>query len=203
MATRKTKTSNSGTRAERVQISGDALPRKTLEEAERVARVIHDNYAGKQASWDDIANGLEQAPKNAKTKYLIWSASAYGLIQKHDENSRYSLAETGRKIVAPTFDGENMEGRRKAAMTPTVLSKFFSEYANHPVPDSQHFANVLENKFGVPRDRTTEAADLILANGKHAGLLAERDGRLAVTTSGDQRTSQPSLNVPAADVEAA
>lgn len=170
------KSTKAKAKVERVQVSGSALPRETLQEAERIAKIIHDTYAGKTAKWDDLAAGLELAPNNTKTKYLIWSATAYGLIQKVEDGA-YALAETGRKIVAPTYDGEDLEARRKAAVTPSLLSKFFSEYDGHPVPDSQHFANVLETRFGVPRDRTEEAAELILAVGTHAGLLTNKDGR--------------------------
>jgi hypothetical protein len=46
---------------------------------------------------------------------------------------------------------------------------------------------VLEAKFGVPRDRTGQAAELILDNGKHSHLLVERDGRMVVALSVDQQ----------------
>lgn len=40
------------------QISSADLPKKTLEEALKVARVIKDQYAGKLATWADIAKGM-------------------------------------------------------------------------------------------------------------------------------------------------
>ena len=38
------------------KVSSDDLPKKTLEDALRVAKAINDHYAGKQATWEDIAS---------------------------------------------------------------------------------------------------------------------------------------------------
>jgi hypothetical protein len=56
------------------------LPRKTLEEALKVAQIIKDEYAGKFATWEDIAKGMEFSPTNPNNKYFLWSATAYGIV---------------------------------------------------------------------------------------------------------------------------
>jgi hypothetical protein len=113
-------------------VSSEALPRRTLEEALRVATVIRDTYAGKQTSWPEIASALGVSEKNPMNRYPLWSAVAYGLVLKHDDNT-YSLGETGRKILAPTYDGEREEGIKKALFTPSVLSRFYT-LGGHPKP---------------------------------------------------------------------
>jgi len=80
------------------QIPSADLPRKTLEDALRVARAIKDEYAGKLATWEDIAKALAFSPTNPNNKYLLWAATAYGLIEK-DENDQYRLTEIARKIL--------------------------------------------------------------------------------------------------------
>lgn len=173
------------------QVSAEALPRRTLPEVVPVAAAIYKNYAGKAASWDDIATALGVSSRTSNTKYLIWSAEAYSLISK-DESGQYALQEAGRKIVAPTYEGEDVEGRRKAVLTPTILSKFFTDYNGHPLPPENLFPNVLENKFGVPRDRTDEARATIVANGRYAELLHDSpDGEPIVVLSSAPAVSEP------------
>ena len=83
------------------------------------------------------------------------------------------MAEVGRKIVAPTYDGEDKEALVKAVMTPATLSKFYSDYNGHPIPAPQHLANLLETRYSIPRGRTAEAIEIIRANGKYAVILDE------------------------------
>lgn len=60
----------------------------------------------------------------------------------------------------------------KAVLTPTVLSKFFTDYNGNPIPPTDaHFSNVLEDRFGVPRNRIKETIDIIVSNGHFAGIL--------------------------------
>lgn len=155
-----------------VQISGEALPRRSLEQVVRIAETLYTTYAGKSASWEELCKTLDLTPQNANTKYLIWSALSYGII-KREETKEYSLSEIGRKIVAAEYDSETLEGIRKAILTPTVLSKFYTDYNGHPIPSSVHLPNVLENRFGVPRDRVEEATKIIFDNARFAKILEE------------------------------
>jgi hypothetical protein len=157
-------------------VSSEALPRRTLEEALRVATVIRDTYAGKQTSWPEIASALGVSEKNPMNRYPLWSAVAYGLVLKHDDNT-YSLGETGRKILAPTYDGEREEGIKKALFTPSVLSRFYTDYNGSTIPSDELFPNVLETRYEVPRERTKEAIGILKDNAKYAGALITRDGR--------------------------
>lgn len=114
----------------------------------------------------------------------MWAALGYGLLTK-DEEGRFRLSETGRKIVAETYEGEAKEGCIKAVMTPTVLSKFYTAYNGHPIPAAVHLANLLETRYGVPRDRTSETIELIVENARYAGILElGTDGTQIVRLSG-------------------
>jgi hypothetical protein len=178
----------------RVEMGADVLPRKALQEVEIVARALHREYAGKSATWDELAKVLELGPKSTSTKYLIWSAQGYGLITK--DGSQYSLSETGRKIVAPTFDGEDTEARVKALLTPSLPSKFYTDYNGHPIPSPQHFPNVLETRYQVPRERVDEARATIISNAEYAGILkAGTDGHQQISLSGLGITT-PALPAP-------
>ena len=134
-------------------------------------------YAAKSVSIDELATAMNTKRTTDSFRYRLWSAVAYGVVTSEGafQKRSYSLAEIGRKIVAENIAGEAQEAKVKAVLTPTVLSKFFTDYNGHPIPPTtEHFANVLEDQFGVPRDRTTEAIEIIIANGRYAGLLEDQ-----------------------------
>ena len=158
-----------GAKAGKRQIAATELPRRTLEECLTVAKPVHEVYAGKSASWDEIAATAGLGAKSAGTKYLIWGAQAYDLLVKDGE--KLSLSETGRKILAPNYVDERSEALLKAVSIPTILSKFYSEYNGKLLPEGSFLDNVLENRFEIPRDRVNEAKAIILANADYAGIL--------------------------------
>ncbi|WOD29605.1 hypothetical protein RYH70_05945 [Alloalcanivorax xenomutans] len=170
----KTRGPKSGTK----QVSAGELPRKTLEECLEVIRPIHEIYAGATASWDEIASAMGVGAKSNNTKYLIWSAQAYELITKDGE--KFSLSETGRKLLAPNYPEEKSEAALKSIRIPTIPSKFYSDYDGKLIPPDAYLDNVLENRYSVPRNRIEEAKKIILANAEYAGIVT--------THSDDKRT---------------
>lgn len=161
------------------RLTGDALPRRSLEKAIEVAKILRQVFAGKSATLTELAKNMGKSPTSDDFRYAVWAAGAYGLVNS-EGNKTYALAELGRKIVAENYPGEGQEAKVKAVVTPTVLSKFFTDYNGNPIPPTdEHFANVLEDKFHVPRDRTAEAIEIIKANGRFAGILEDQGEGLA------------------------
>lgn len=156
-------------------LSSDALPRRTLEQAIGVAEALHKTHAGIATAWGEVIKTLGIAPKSNQTKYLLWSARAYGLVSV-ESGQIISLSETGRKIVAPNEENEKEEAVIKALLTPTILSKFYTDYDNHAVPSEIHFPNVLENTYSIPRNLVKSAQKLIIENAKFANILQSSDG---------------------------
>lgn len=170
-------------RAGQLQISSADLPRKTLEECLEVARPVHEVYAGTSATWDEIASTSGRASQSNPTKYLIWSAQAYDLLVR--DGDKYALSETARKIFAPTDPNEKAEAIVKAITVPTLLSKFYTEYNGKLLPEDTYFDNVLESRYQVPRDKTQEARELILANAQFAGIMiVHPNGKRTIRLSG-------------------
>ena len=165
------------------KIASDDLPRKTLEEAIRIARVIKDDYAGKLATWDDIAKSMGFSATNPNNKYFLWAATAYGIIKKTDDE-QYRVTETGRKILAPTYENEDLEGKVLAIGKPSILARFYSDYGSSKLPPGDIFRNVLEEKYSIPSKRVNETVQLILDNARFAGLLDEfEDGKFRLRSS--------------------
>lgn len=175
------------------QIAATELPRRTLEECLVVAKPVHEVYAGKSASWDEIAATAGLGAKSASTKYLIWGAQAYDLLVKDGE--KLALSETGRKILAPNYPDERNEALFKAVSIPTILSKFYSEYNGKLLPEGSFLDNVLENRFDIPRDRVDEAKGIILANAEFSGILrSHSNGKKTIRLE-----TAPQLNSAAPD----
>lgn len=187
----------------RVVVSADQLPRKSIEQSLRVARILREVFAGGPSSWEEIARAMNFTP-TPQNKYYLWSAQAYGLVEK-DEN-KFSLTELGRKILAPTSPNEDKEGLVQAVLIPVTFSRFFTDYNGNPFPAPEHIGNVLEVRYGVPRERVQEATTLLRENGLFAGVLQQQpDGstivRLGVATTGTPIPLQPAtaLSEPGAD----
>ena len=164
--------------AARVQISADQLPRKSLEQAIRVARALRDVHAGGPTQWPQIAEAMGISSGAQANKYFLWSAQAYGLIER--DADMYSLSEIGRKILAPTTSSEDKEALVRAVMTPVMFSRFFTDYNGSPFPGEEHIGNVLEVRYGVPRERVEEAKVLLRDNGLFAGILQQSDMGMVV-----------------------
>lgn len=177
------------------RLAADDLPRRTLEEAVRVADCLHSQFAGHPTSWNDLADALKIGRETNSTKYLFWSAAAYGLINKEPSNS-YSLAETGRKILSPIYDGEDREAKVKALLTPNILSRFCTDYNNHPLPTEDIFSNVLERKYGIPRERIREAMELIIANARFVGILREEGEKRIIELGADSAVPETNGDAP-------
>jgi hypothetical protein len=181
------------------QVPSKDLPKKTLEDALKVAHAIKDNY-GKEATWEDIAKAMEFSPTNPVNKYFLWSATAYGIVDK-DEKDNYKVTEIGRKILAPTYEGEDREGAIKAIANPTILGRFLSDYSGAQLPSGDIFKNVLEQKYHIPKARVDETINLILANARYAKLLEEQEnGKLRLRSANAAVGVAESESSPAAAV---
>jgi hypothetical protein len=76
-------------------------------------------------------------------------------------------------------------------MTPVILSRFFTDYNGSPFPAEEHIGNILERRYGVPRERIDEAKVLINENGQFAGLLEQQAGGSQMVRLDPQSTGIP------------
>ncbi len=66
-----------------------------------------------------------------------------------NDNNTYSLSETGRRILAPTYEGEKEEGIKKALFIPSVLSRFYTDYDGSPI----HFSFRLDLSISTSHEK--------------------------------------------------
>jgi len=162
-------------KAKKVYLSQADVPRYGLDEALRVANVISDEYGKQPASPLDIAIALDVKPGTGHFRYLCGAALAYGVTDGGPRSPKIGLTELGRRIVAPTVDGDDLQARREALLQPRVVGEFLRRYDGSKLPTEKIGRNVLET-MGVPDDSTARTFELIVESARALGLVKQVKG---------------------------
>jgi len=175
-----------GSGKSRTYVKQTDVPKHSLREALRVAEAISEHYAKQPTKPLDVAFALDLAPNAKAFEYLLGASIAYGLTQGGPQADQISLTDLGRRIVAPTKEGEDLAAQREAFQRPRVIREFLTKHNNGAVPRDDIARNVLEG-MGVPPGSTERALRLIIDNASDLGLIKKaKNGRYYV-----------SLNAPA------
>jgi hypothetical protein len=148
------------------------FPLMSLQQAQKIASAIVDNFAGVGGSPPDVALALGISPTSSAWQALTGAAIAYGLIDGGVNASTMKLISLGRKLVAPEAEGEDLAARREAILKPKLLHDFFEKYRRAKFPNDAIAGNVLK-AMGLPQDRTDAALEIIKENGRYAGIIRE------------------------------
>lgn len=156
----------------RVYFKQADFPQSTLQQAQRIASALVDNFAGDSGSPPDVALSLGISPTSSGWQTLTGAAIAYGLSDGGINASVIKLTSLGRRLVAPEAEGEDVVARREAILKPRILREFFEKYRRAKLPNDTIAANVLKS-LGLPGDRTESAIEIVKANGSYAGIIRE------------------------------
>jgi hypothetical protein len=148
------------------------FPLTTLQQAQRIASAIMDNFAGDGGSPPDIALALSVSPTSSAWPNLTGAAIAYGLIEGGWNAATMKLTALGRRLVAPEAEGDDLAARREAILRPRQLKEFFEKYRRAKLPNDTIALNVLRG-MGLPQDRLDNALNIIKENGRYAGVIRE------------------------------
>jgi hypothetical protein len=96
------------------------FPQSTLQQAQKIASALVDNFAGKEGSPPDIALAIGISPTSSGWRNLAGSAVAYGLAAGGVNANAIKLTPLGRKLVAPENEGDDLAARREAMMQPRI-----------------------------------------------------------------------------------
>jgi hypothetical protein len=174
--TRKRISRRSATKAvapdKRVYFSQADFPQTTLQQAQKIASALVDNFAGKEGSPPDVALAIGISPTSSGWRTLAGSAIAYGLTEGGFGANEIKLTALGRKLVAPEEEGADLAARRDAIMKPRISKEFFERYRRAKFPNDTIASNVLRS-LGIPLDRVPSGLAIIKANGRYAGIIRE------------------------------
>lgn len=148
------------------------FPQTTLQQAQKIASAIVDNFASVGGSPPDIALALGISPTSSAWPALAGASIAYGLTEGGVNANTIKLTQLGRKLVAPEEEGEDLVARREAILKPRILKEFFERYRRAKLPNDTIGANVLKS-LSLPADRVQSALEIIKANGRYAGIIRE------------------------------
>lgn len=158
-------------------LSQSDVPGYTLKEVMKIAEAIRDQFGKQPASPLDLAVALDLSPSGGYYKMLTGAAIAYGLTDGGAQASSVGLTALGRRVVAPTEEGDELAAMREAVLKPRVVREFLEKYNGSPLPTSRQIAmNVLE-QMGVPGTSTDKAFDMIVKNAEEFGLVVDHKGK--------------------------
>jgi hypothetical protein len=184
----------------RKYLSQSDVPAFGLEQALKVAQAITDNYGKNPTRPLRVAQALGVQPLSSGFRMLCGASLAYGLTDGGYNSEQISITPLGRRIVAPTKDGDDLAARREALLRPRVVRDFLTRYDESKLPNEQIGANVLE-EMGVPSDRTSEVFTFIVDSAKAVGYLRDLKGHAyvdldhaVIPENGDGARPDPSSN---------
>ncbi|QSQ19183.1 nucleotide-binding protein [Pyxidicoccus parkwayensis] len=148
------------------------FPLFTLQDAQRVAAALVDDFGGKEGSPPDVAISMGVSPASSTWRDLAGAAIAYNLTEGGSNASVIKLLPLGKKLVAPEAEGEDIAARREAVMKPRIVMEFFEKYRRAKFPGDVIAVNVLKS-LGMPPDRASTALDILKANGRYAGIIRD------------------------------
>ena len=156
----------------RTRISQSDIPNHSLKDALRIARGLWDNFAGKGAAPHNVAMALDLSPTSGTWRNLCGASIAYGLTEGGYNANEIVLTDLGRRVVAPTSEGEDRLALQEAALKPKILGDFFRTYDRAKFPRDDIAANVLVTK-GVPKERSEQIVGLLKEIGNFVGFIKE------------------------------
>lgn len=172
--------------AKRVRVSQSDVPAYPLDDALRIAHAISNEYGKQPTRPVDVATALQLMPNTGSFRMLTGAAVAYGITDGGGQAEVISLTDLGRRIVAPTEEGDDLIARREALLRPRVVHEFLEKYDGSPLPSHAIALNVLE-ALGVPRERTDATLDLIVQGADTLGMLNDINGRKLVNLRANGR----------------
>ncbi|MDF1553990.1 MAG: nucleotide-binding protein [Deferrisomatales bacterium] len=182
-----------GNKLKRTKISQTEFPRESLAKALAIAEAIWENFAGKSAAPHEIALALEFSPTSGSWRNLCGTSIAYGLTNGGYNAAEIELTELGRRMVAPTSEGDDAAARVEAILQPRIMGEFYRKYDKAKFPKENIAENVLVG-LGIPKDRAARSAQLIQENGIYAGVI--RDTKTGLFVALGSPAPQPKLETP-------
>ena len=175
---------------------GARLPQMPINEAEKIARGLHD-LAG-DATAPVLAQHLDASPSSSGFKTRLAAAGYYGLVTR--SGNRYDLTERGRQVVSGTEE-ESRRARQQGVMATNfaiVLRQFSGRAVNEEIIGAR-----LHLAFDVPRASTLQLAKALTESARQAGLLnGGRFDARAIEEAGQAVEQYESVEVAKAEDQA-
>ncbi len=151
------------------------LPSVSLKEALRIAITLRDNYNLNPATPLDVGLAVGIAPTSGGFRTLTSAALAFGITSGGWNASEIALTDLGKRIVAPTAEGEDAGAKREAFEKPRLTKEFLAKYNNGKLPSETVLKNVLHG-MGVPFEITDRVHQLLVSGLREQGYIKSMNG---------------------------
>ncbi len=158
--------------SKRIYISQAKIPKIALSEAIRLAQALNDEYAGKPTAPHQLAMAVDISPTSSNWPDLCGASIAYGLTSGGYNAKTISLKDLGRRVVAPTMEGDDLKAKVEAALRPEIVNKFFNRYNHAKFPRDRIARNVI-SQMNVPPNRIENVLEILKRNGEFVGIIHE------------------------------
>ncbi|HEV7746566.1 MAG TPA: TIR domain-containing protein [Pyrinomonadaceae bacterium] len=175
--------STKGDGDKRKYMSQSDVPAFSLSKAIRVAQGVADNYGKSPTRPLRVAEALNLQPLSSSFRMLTGASIAYGLTEGGYNAELISITQLGKRIVAPTAEGDDRAAKREALLRPRVVREFLTKYNGSRLPTDQIAKNVL-GEMGVPDDRLTATFELIVESAREVEFLRDLKGQTYVDLEG-------------------
>lgn len=108
----------------RVYFKQSDFPMYSLQEAQRIATALVDNFGDGQGSPPNVALDIGISPTSSAWQHLAGSALAYGLTDGGSSANVLNLTALGHRLVAPETEGDDIIARREAILFLPLLLQF-------------------------------------------------------------------------------
>lgn len=183
------------TKPRKRRLSQTDVPRVSLQKALRIPRAISDSYANSPTKPLRVAEALDMTVTSGGFRDLCGASIAYGLTEGGYNADHIVLTPLGRRIVAPTQEGDDRAAMREASLNPRIVKEFLEKYNDAKLPSDKIAHNVLE-EMHVPREAAERTLQLILDIANEMGFIREIKGNSYVDLD---TTAAPAIEEPAED----
>lgn len=158
-------------------------PRKTLEDALRIATAIKAHNAGNAWAPSEVAAALGVGGKTGNYFYLTTASRDFGLTEGTRDSEVLKLTPLGRRTVYPSSDGELAEAKLKAFLNVEKFRQVAEYYKGSNLPADQFVRNTLQTQFQLDSRVHDEFMELFKKNCKFVGIGADWDGLSTVSSA--------------------
>jgi predicted nucleotide-binding protein len=163
----------------RSYVSQTEVPRFSVTDALRVANALADEYGKQPTRPLDVAKALKMSPNSSQYKLLTGASVAYGFTDAGAQAEKIGLTPLGRRAIAPTEEGDDVQAMREGFLRPRVVRDFLKKYDGSRFPSDSIALNVLE-EMGVPAKFAERTRKLIADGAEALDLLTEIKGKTYV-----------------------
>lgn len=168
------------------------FPRKTLEHALRVPRVLKEKNGGNPWPSGEVAAALGLGARGGNFYYVSAASRDYGLTTGSRDTTEIALTDLGRKAVYPESDTSLQQAYMDAFLHVETFRKVLQHYGGNNLPEKPFLTNTLQQTFRLDPEVQDEFVDIFNKNCRFLGIGAEFTigGRNSVRAGGAAAVAQ-------------